>query len=204
MPHRLSERQRECLSLTRLMSDKEIARQLGISESTVKKHVFEACQRLNVNRRKAALGILERNVPGPTSHPIPTPASARSHVPIETGGIRHGGQKPEPSTLDLDGSGNGTRAIRGRSGPHLGPSPLYSGAQNRCRADDAGAVAQRGSRSGGPAGQPRWGYLPPPRSLLARLVLILVFVALTSLVLSSVGAIVTGDQHRLQAVDRAP
>jgi DNA-binding CsgD family transcriptional regulator len=59
MPIALTPRQEECLRLTRLLTDREIAAQLGVSEPTVKKHVLEACQRLGVNRRKAALAILE-------------------------------------------------------------------------------------------------------------------------------------------------
>lgn len=55
----LSARQEECLRLTAYRTDREIAALLGISEPTVKKHVHEACQRLGVNRRKAALAILD-------------------------------------------------------------------------------------------------------------------------------------------------
>lgn len=54
----LSARQEECLRLTAYRTDREIAAVLGISEATVKKHVHEACQRLGVNRRKAALALL--------------------------------------------------------------------------------------------------------------------------------------------------
>ena len=70
MSQRLSARQEECLRLTAFLTDKEIAVQLGLSEATVKKHVHEACRRLGVNRRKAALALLERNVPGHTKDPI--------------------------------------------------------------------------------------------------------------------------------------
>ncbi|MBA4803540.1 MAG: helix-turn-helix transcriptional regulator [Brevundimonas sp.] len=59
MPSRLSARQEECLRLTAFLTDKEIAARLGLSEATVKKHVHEACRRLGVNRRKAALALLE-------------------------------------------------------------------------------------------------------------------------------------------------
>lgn len=59
MPTALTPRQEECLRLTRLLTDREIAARLGVAEPTVKKHVLEACQRLGVNRRKAALAILE-------------------------------------------------------------------------------------------------------------------------------------------------
>ncbi len=65
----LTERQTECLRLTRWMTDKEIAARLGLSEATVKKHVLEACRRLGVNRRKAALALLEADEPTPASPP---------------------------------------------------------------------------------------------------------------------------------------
>ncbi|HEX8471026.1 MAG TPA: helix-turn-helix transcriptional regulator, partial [Brevundimonas sp.] len=55
-------RQEQCLRLTAFRTDKEIAAHLGISEATVKKHVHEACQRLGVNRRKAALALLDPTV----------------------------------------------------------------------------------------------------------------------------------------------
>ena len=54
----LTARQEECLRLTTYRTDKEIAVALGLSEATVKKHVHAACQRLGVNRRKAALALL--------------------------------------------------------------------------------------------------------------------------------------------------
>ena len=56
----LTARQEECLRLTRLMTDRQIAAHLGVSEATVKKHVLEACRRLGVNRRKAGLALLEQ------------------------------------------------------------------------------------------------------------------------------------------------
>ena len=56
----LSARQAQCIRLTAFRTDREIAAHLGISEATVKKHVHEACQRLGVNRRKAALALLEQ------------------------------------------------------------------------------------------------------------------------------------------------
>ena len=56
----LTARQEECLRLTRFKTDKQIAEELGLAEATVKKHVAEACQRMGVNRRKAALALLEQ------------------------------------------------------------------------------------------------------------------------------------------------
>ncbi len=69
MHPRLSARQEQCLRLTAFRTDKEIAAYLGISEATVKKHVHEACQRLGVNRRKAALALLDPVVPETVAEP---------------------------------------------------------------------------------------------------------------------------------------
>ncbi len=70
MHPRLSARQEQCLRLTAFRTDKEIAAHLGISEATVKKHVHEACQRLGVNRRKAALALLDPIVPEASAGPV--------------------------------------------------------------------------------------------------------------------------------------
>ena len=63
MSVRLTERQEECLRLTVTMTDKEIARTLGISANTVDKHIREATRRLGVSRRKEALRLLGSNPP---------------------------------------------------------------------------------------------------------------------------------------------
>ena len=84
----LSARQEECLRLTAFLTDQEIAARLGLSETTVKKHVHEACRRLGVNRRKAGLALLERSFAGQDDEPggpqapaqrapAPAPAPAR-------------------------------------------------------------------------------------------------------------------------------
>jgi LuxR family quorum-sensing system transcriptional regulator CciR len=84
MSSTLTARQKECLRLTRLMTDREIAAHLGLSEPTVKKHVAEACQRLGVNRRKAALALLEQS-DGPgvalstPADPAPAPERRRGY-----------------------------------------------------------------------------------------------------------------------------
>ncbi|CAN5125775.1 hypothetical protein BH09PSE1_BH09PSE1_28680 [soil metagenome] len=103
MPPRLSARQEQCVRLTAFRTDKEIAAHLGISEATVKKHVHEACQRLGVNRRKAALAILDQKGPGYPNDPMAEPVQVRSDRPSEG----------EP----VDGQGRGTTA-----GPELGES----------------------------------------------------------------------------------
>jgi DNA-binding CsgD family transcriptional regulator len=76
MHPRLSARQEQCLRLTAFRTDKEIAAHLGISEATVKKHVHEACQRLGVNRRKAALALLDPIVPDTSDGPAVDPKQA--------------------------------------------------------------------------------------------------------------------------------
>lgn len=63
MSVRLTERQEECLRLSVTMTDKEIARTLGISANTVDKHIREATRRLGVSRRKEALRLLGSNPP---------------------------------------------------------------------------------------------------------------------------------------------
>ncbi|WP_420479992.1 LuxR C-terminal-related transcriptional regulator [Brevundimonas sp. FT23028] len=58
MPERLTKRQEECLRLSATMTDKEIARALGISENTVDKHFREVLRKFGVSTRKAALRAL--------------------------------------------------------------------------------------------------------------------------------------------------
>lgn len=63
MSVRLTKRQEECLRLSATMTDKEMARALGISVHTVDKHIREATRRLGVSRRKEALRLLGSNPP---------------------------------------------------------------------------------------------------------------------------------------------
>ena len=74
---RLSARQEQCVRLTAFRTDKEIAAHLGISEATVKKHVHDACQKLGVNRRKAALAMLEPEGSGYPKDPMAEPTAIR-------------------------------------------------------------------------------------------------------------------------------
>lgn len=76
MSVRLTERQEECLRLSVTMTDKEIARTLGISPNTVDKHIREATRRLGVSRRKEALRLLGSN-PSYGSPAIHQPAADR-------------------------------------------------------------------------------------------------------------------------------
>lgn len=85
----LSARQEECLRLTAFRTDREIAALLGISEPTVKKHVHEACQRLGVNRRKAALALLApAEVPSAPSVAVQTAAPSAPAAPAGRLGYR--------------------------------------------------------------------------------------------------------------------
>jgi len=135
-PTPLSARQAQCIRLTAFRTDREIAAHLGISEATVKKHVHEACQRLGVNRRKAALALLEQ-----------MDAAAEA--------------APKDVVVAPEAVGGG-----------LAIQPVMAA----------------------PAG--RFGYRPPPRSPVFRLVLIvgLIFI----LALATVGiAILVSDFHSL-------
>ncbi|MEJ6789561.1 helix-turn-helix transcriptional regulator [Brevundimonas sp. BR2-1] len=76
MSVRLTERQEECLRLSVTMTDKEIARALGISVNTVDKHIREATRRLGVSRRKEALRVLGANPPY-ASRAISEPGAGR-------------------------------------------------------------------------------------------------------------------------------
>lgn len=96
----LSARQEECLRLTAFRTDREIAAVLGISEATVKKHVHEACHRLGVKRRKAALAMLAPGEPTLASAPVVAPPvvaalpEARSAHPTPSGARL--GYRPPP------------------------------------------------------------------------------------------------------------
>ncbi len=50
----LTQRQRECLVMSATMTDKEIARALGLSPHTVSLHIRKAMARLNAPSRKVA------------------------------------------------------------------------------------------------------------------------------------------------------
>lgn len=99
----LSARQEQCVRLTAFRTDKEIAAHLGISEATVKKHVHEACQRLGVNRRKAALALLDPVVPD----------VAKKTSPVNTGPETTGGRVQQSGAVvreEPPRSGDGERS----------------------------------------------------------------------------------------------
>lgn len=99
MPNALTPRQEECLRLTRLLTDREIAARLGVSEPTVKKHVLEACQRLGVNRRKAALAILEGLDPEVLAPPVSELVVPRVDTDTPAAGARLGYRPPPRDPL---------------------------------------------------------------------------------------------------------
>jgi DNA-binding CsgD family transcriptional regulator len=73
----LSPRQEECLRLSANMTDKEMARALGISPKTVSLHISESMRRLGVSSRRAARVRLGEN---PLWVPPPM-AAARAPMP---------------------------------------------------------------------------------------------------------------------------
>lgn len=201
MSKRLSARQEECLRLTAFLTDKEIAGRLGLSEATVKKHVHEACRRLGVNRRKAALAMLERNVPGPKD-----PIGGDGASAVDSSREReadHGIEQHAASALDLGGSGGGADGVQPDGGERPGEQPPAEGTGGRRGAGDAAGAAAAGAERGlgdGPGGGagPRLGYRPPPRGWGARLLILLAIVVLTALVLKAVADVILAyaDQAR--------
>ena len=102
MSQPLTARQEECLRLTRLMTDRQIAAHLGVSEATVKKHVLEACRRLGVNRRKAGLALLEQDdasamaAQDHDADPVPTEAAINLDGEAPARFERRFGYRPPP------------------------------------------------------------------------------------------------------------
>jgi len=204
MTQRLSARQEECLRLTAFLTDKEIAARLGLSEATIKKHVHEGCRRLGVNRRKAALAILERNVPGPTKHPIAkaAPVVVSGSVLTESDdGITNQGA----SSLDVGRSGSSAGRIQpsGAERSGAGPSDARSVGRRGTR-DAAGTVAagaERGLGDGaGGSTERRLGYRPPPRSWVLRLLILLVLVVVTAVMMKAVADLVLAYAGQAQEI----
>lgn len=207
MSQRLSARQEECLKLTAFLTDKEIAGRLGLSEATVKKHVHEACRRLGVNRRKAALALLQRNVPEATKDPM-----AQAHASGLTGaGVSesdHAISNQASSPLDVGRSGGRAEYVQppGVGRPRAGASDAGAGGR-RGGVEPAGtapAGAERGLGDGpGRSPERRLGYVPPPANRLARILTILLMIVLCAVVmkgLADLGAAYAsqaGEIHRL-------
>lgn len=204
MPSRLSARQEECLRLTAFLTDKEIAARLGLSEATVKKHVHEACRRLGVNRRKAALALLERNVPGSTKDPIGEAAAAAS-PPVEVREATHEYGRHSTSALDVGGSGGGAgRVLSAGGGPPGAGAPAARAGRRRPAGDAARTAAggaERGSGDGPDGGATgRFGYRPPPRGWGVRLLILIVLILLAAVLLKAVADLVLAFADQAQEI----
>lgn len=207
MSLRLSARQEECLRLTAFLTDKEIAVRLGLSEATVKKHVHEACRRMGVNRRKAALALLERNVPGPKD-PIGggevSPADASPDREIDDDGPEEHASSP----LDLGRSGGGAGRVQPDGGESSRPQPPAErtggrrGAGQPTRTSAAGVERRLGD---GPGGRPerRLGYRPPPRGWGLRLLILAVIVVVTAVMLKAVADLILDYAGRAGEIGQA-
>lgn len=207
MSLRLSARQEECLRLTAFLTDKEIAARLGLAEATVKKHVHEACRRMGVNRRKAALALLERNVPGPKD-----PIGQRGASTVDADLDResdHGIEQYAASPLDLGGSGGRAGRVQPDGGERPGAQPSAAGPGGRRGAVGAAGAAATGVERGlgdGPGGRPeqpaerRLGYRPPPRSWPLRLLILLVVVVVTTATLKAVADMILAYAAQAQEI----
>lgn len=203
MSQRLSARQEECLRLTAFLTDKEIAVRLGLSEATVKKHVHEACRRLGVNRRKAALALLERNVPGPKD-PIGGGDGSSVDVSLDRE-TDHGTEQPAASPLDVGGPGGRTGQVHADGAERSGPEPSAQGTGGRRGAGGPAGAAAAGAERGlgdGPGGRPerRLGYRPPPRSWAVRLLILLVIILVTAVLLKAVADLILDYAGQAQEI----
>ena len=204
MSQRLSARQEECLRLTAFLTDKEIAARLGLSGATVKKHVHEGCRRLGVNRRKAALAILERNVPEATKDPIakagPVGISVSTTKETDDGNSIQG-----PSSLDVGRSGSGAQRVQPPRAERSGAGASHARTDGRRATGDAARTAAAGPERGlgdGPGGSPerRLGYRPPPRSWVVRLLILLVLVVVTAVMMKAVADLVLAYAGQAQEI----
>lgn len=98
----LTERQVQCLRLSATMTNKEIARELGISPHTVSIHIRNAMQKLCVNTRRAALRRIARNelcMPNVIPEPDVPPSDQSVLGPSDNDNQRH---HDDPETLGFD------------------------------------------------------------------------------------------------------
>lgn len=102
MAERLTERQLQCLRLSATMTDKEIARALGISENTVDKHFREVFRKLGVTTRKAALRALARDA-SYAPHAIPGDGEAAAGERVDAAGFDRPSSPAAPSDRSLYG-----------------------------------------------------------------------------------------------------
>ncbi|RZJ19138.1 MAG: LuxR family transcriptional regulator [Brevundimonas sp.] len=85
----LSPRQEECLRLSATMSDKEIARELGLSPHTVNQHIRQATARLGCTGRREALRALLKNSSPPAT-------GMADGAPPSDGGWASADRPPDP------------------------------------------------------------------------------------------------------------
>lgn len=206
MSQRLSARQEECLRLTAFLTDKEIAGRLGLSEATVKKHVHEACRRLGVNRRKAALALLERNVPGPKD-PIGGVAGSAPDVALDRE-TDHGIEEYAASPLDVGGSGSRAGRVQPDGVERPGAQPSDEGIGGRRDPVRSAGAAAAGSERGlgdGAGGSPerRLGYRPPPRNWAVRLLILLLLIVVTAVMLKAVADLILDYAGQAQEIGQA-
>jgi len=206
MSQRLSARQEQCLRLTVFLTDKEIAVRLGLSEATVKKHVHEGCRRLGVNRRKAALAILERKVPAPPKDPIGAAPTEVLSDPIAME-ADHGFSRQGATPLDVGGSGGGTGRVQSTGSGRSGAGASDTGADGRRTGVEPARIAAAGVERGlghGPGGSPerRLGYQPPPRGWGVRILIILVLLVLGAVMMRAIADTIVAYQAQVRAIDR--
>lgn len=206
MSRDLSARQEECLRLTAFLTDKEIAVRLGLAEATVKKHVHEGCRRLGVNRRKAALAILERNVPEATKDPMAERAGfgVSGFVETESGDVVTN-QNPPP--LDVGRSGSGAGRIQPHGTRGSGAGAPHAGTGGRRGAGESAGAAAAGAERGlgdGPGGRTerRLGYRPPPTNRLTRVLILLAIVVLCAFVVRGLADLLTSYAFQAGEIDR--
>lgn len=204
MSQRLSARQEECLRLTAFLTDKEIAARLDLSEATVKKHVHEACRRMGVNRRKAALALLERKVPDPTKDPIGGDGPRAVDAGLDRESV-HGIEQNAASPLDVGGPGIRAGRVQPDGAQRSGAQSSAAGAGGRRPAIQPEGVAATGSERGvgdGPGGSPerRLGYRPPPRGWGVRLLILLVIIVVTAVMMKAVADLIVAYAGQARAI----
>lgn len=205
MVQRVTARQEECLRLTAFLTDKEIATRLGLSETTVKKHVHEACRRLGVNRRKAALATLERKVPLPTKDPMVSPGVAVSSAAAVTESDDGSKSSPDASPLDVGRSGSRAGRVQPAWGQRPGSGLSATGSGGRRGTGDpartVAAGAQRGLGDGAGRGpERRLGYRPPPEGWGPRLLIIAILVVVCALIVTALADMVVAYAAKAQAI----
>tara|TARA_R110000787_G_scaffold130941_2_gene242887 strand:+ start:944 stop:1594 length:651 start_codon:yes stop_codon:yes gene_type:complete len=198
----LTARQEECLRLTTYRTDKEIAVALGLSEATVKKHVHAACQRLGVNRRKAALALLGPKVPTATKDPIGDLAEVGLDAPSPTED-HHAPDDGSPATLDLGRPGNGPGSVRPDAAARdAAQSPAERPALGRDLGDTAGSAGPGVEHSLGAGPGRRFGYRPPPGGWALRLLIISLIIVFGAVMLVGVFEMLVRYQRQVSEIDR--